>query len=250
MIKAIIIEDEQKAAQLLELMLTNIDNTVMVIDKCKDLPTGVKSIKKNNPDIVFLDIEMPGYSGLQLLEFFNEEEVNFSIVFTTAFNDYAIKAFELSAIDYLLKPLQEDKLQNALEKFKRLKNHHSAKNLSVLKNNLNNNLSRKIAIPVANGLEIVKLQDLNYFQAEGSYTKIFLRNQTPILVSKKLKYFEDLLEEDPSFIRCHRSYIVNIHSIKKYVKSDGGMLVIEDGSELPISVDKTEEILTLLSKYL
>jgi two-component system LytT family response regulator len=250
LIKAIIIEDEQKAAQLLELMLTNIDSSVIIIDKCKDLPTGVKSIKKNNPDIVFLDIEMPGYSGLQLLDFFNEDEVNFSIVFTTAFNDYAIKAFELSAIDYLLKPLQEDKLQGALEKFKRLKNHHSSKNLSVLKNNLNNNLSRKIAIPVANGLEIVKLQDLNYFQAEGSYTKIFLRSQTPILVSKKLKYFEDLLEEDSSFIRCHRSYIVNIHSIKKYVKSDGGMLVIEDGSELPISVDKTEEILTLLSKHL
>ncbi len=246
-IRAIIIEDEGKAAQLLELMLTNIDPSVVVVEKCKDLPSGVRSIKKNQPDIVFLDIEMPGYSGLQLLEFFNEDEIAFSIVFTTAFNDYAIKAFELSAIDYLLKPLQEDKLQHALDKHKKIKSSTNAKNIALLKHNLQSNLSRKIAIPVANGLEIVKVEDLNYFQAEGSYTKIFTRGKTPILVSKKLKYFEDLLEEDTSFIRCHRSYMVNIHSIKKYVKSDGGTLIIEDGAEIPISVDKTEEILKLLN---
>lgn len=246
-IKAIIIEDEGKAAQLLELMLTNIDPNIVVVEKCKDLPSGVRSIKKNRPDMVFLDIEMPGYSGLQLLEFFNEDEIDFSIVFTTAFNDYAVKAFELSAIDYLLKPLQEDKLQHAIEKYKKIKLGSSAKNIALLKHNLQTNLSRKIAIPVANGLEIIKLEDLNYFQAEGSYTKIFTRGKPPILVSKKLKYFEDLLEEDSSFIRCHRSYMVNIHSIKKYVKSDGGALIIEDGAEIPISVDKTEEILKLLN---
>src|SRR5690242_2223518 len=121
MFKAIIIEDEPKAAILLEQMICNIEPTAVVLDKCVDLPSGIKSIKKYNPDVVFLDIELPVYSGIQLLDFFNPEEINFNVIFTTAFNDYAIRAFEMSAVDYLLKPLQEEKLRLAIEKLYRKK---------------------------------------------------------------------------------------------------------------------------------
>ncbi len=247
-LKAIIIEDEPKAAQLLELMLIAVDPSTVVVDICYDLPSGVRSIKKLKPDIIFLDIEMPGYSGLRLLEFFDKDEVNFGIVFTTAFNNYAIKAFELSAIDYLLKPLQEDKLLESINKFRKRNVLSQPQQIAALKHNLQSTENRKIAIPVANGLEIIKVHDLVYFEAEGSYTKIHIRQQQPILVSKKLKYFEDLLLEDPMFIRCHRSYMVNLQSIKKFVKSDGGNLILEDGKVLPISVEKVEEIVTALNQ--
>lgn len=247
-LKAIIIEDEPKAAQLLELMLIAVDPQTVVADICYDLPSGVRSIKKLKPDIIFLDIEMPSYSGLRLLEFFDKDEVNFGIIFTTAFNNYAIKAFELSAVDYLLKPLQEDKLLEAINKFRKRSASSQSQQIAALKQNLQSTENRKMAIPVANGLEIVKVHDLVYFEAEGSYTKIHIKHQQPILVSKKLKYFEDLLTEDPMFIRCHRSYIVNLQSIKKFVKSDGGTLILEDGKTLPISLDKVDEIVTALNK--
>jgi two-component system LytT family response regulator len=247
-LKAIIIEDEPKAAQLLELMLIAVDPNTVVVDICYDLPSGVRSIKKLKPDIVFLDIEMPGYSGLRLLEFFDKDEVNFGIVFTTAFNNYAIKAFELSAIDYLLKPLQEDKLLESINKFRKRNAVSQTQQIAALKQNLQSTENRKIAIPVANGLEIIKLHDLVYFEAEGSYTKIHIRQQQALLVSKKLKYFEDLLGDDPMFIRCHRSYMVNLQSIKKFVKSDGGNLILEDGRTLPISIEKVEEIVAALNK--
>jgi two-component system, LytTR family, response regulator len=246
-LKAIIIEDEKRAANLLSMMLYSIDPQILIPEICHNLETGVAAVKKHQPNIVFLDIEMPGQSGLEVLEYFAEHEITFQLVFTTAFNQYAIKAFELSATDYLLKPIQEDKLIAAIDKCKkRLPN--AIDNLSLFKTNIQHPELKKIALPVANGLEIVKLVDLEYFEAEGSYTKVHIKNCQPLTISKKLKYFEDLFDKDDCFLRIHRSYIVNVNSIKKFAKTDGGQIYLTNGTQLPISADKVDALVEAINK--
>ena len=246
MFRAIIIEDEQRSADLLERMIYDLSPGIQLLEKCGDLPTGVKSIKKNNPDIVFLDIELPVYSGIQLLDFFNPEEVTFNIIFTTASNEFAVRAFEMSAVDYLMKPVQEEKLAAAIEKATRKQATGRIDLLPVLKQNFQSDAGRKIVVPVANGFEILTVKDICCLKAEGSYTQIFFSNNTNMLVSKNLKHFEFVLSGINSFIRIHRSYMVNINFAKKIIRSDGGTLILENKMELPISEDKMESILDLL----
>ena len=246
-IKSIIIEDEKRAALMLEIMLHDSNNAIEVIDKCYDLPSGVISIKKNHPQLIFLDIEMPGYSGLQLLDFFDENEINFEIIFTTAFNEHAIKAFEMSAVDYILKPIQIEKLNKAIEKFLK-KTDNSFNKLSLLQEHFKINTLKKIILPLGNGLEVLKIEDIKYFQAEGSYTKVFLNNDKHILVSKNLKYFEDVLKNYPIFFRIHRSYIINMQIVIKILKSDSGTVILEEGIELPISKERIEDFIKAIGK--
>jgi len=246
MTKALIIEDEKKAADLLEKMLWECDPAIEIVQKCNDLPTGVRNIKKFHPDIVFLDIELPVYSGLQLLDFFNEDEIDFDIIFTTASNQHAIHAFEMSAIDYLLKPLQEEKLKHAIQKFRQQVSAWP-KNIPILKQHLQGDEIKKIVVPVLNGYDFLSLSDIYCLKAEGSYTKIFLRNKESLLVSKNLKYFEDILSPSVHFIRTHRSYIANIRFAKKITRSDGWFLILQDETEIPIIAEKIDEILKIVN---
>ena len=248
MYKAIIIEDEQHAANLLEGMLHDIDPSIQIMEKCSDLPSGVKSIKKNMPDIVFLDIELPVYSGIQLFDFFNPEELSFHVIFTTASNEYAVRAFEMSAADYLMKPIQEDKLKASIEKLFRKQTNHENDVLPILKQNFQPNSNKKIVVPVASGVEILNLNDICYFKAEGSYTEIFFTTNTSLLVSKNLKHFEFILSGIDSFIRIHRSFIANINFVKKLLRKDGGTLILENKTELPVADDKMDRILDILQR--
>jgi len=248
MLRVIIIEDEQHAANLLESMLSDIDASIQVLDKCRDLPEGVKSIRRHSPDVVFLDIELPMYSGIQLLEFFNSEDVTFRIVFTTAYNEYAVRAFEMSAADYLMKPIQEEKLRTALEKITKRTFADEPYHLPVLKQNFQTDAIRKIVVPVSNGFEVLNLKDICYFKADGSYTQIYFVSNTTMLVSKNLKHFEFVLGGINSFLRIHRSFIVNINFVKRIFRKDGGMLVLENNAELPVAEDKMELILEALGK--
>ncbi|MGK2862771.1 MAG: LytR/AlgR family response regulator transcription factor [Chitinophagaceae bacterium] len=248
MVRAIIIEDEQHAAKLLEEMLHEINPSIKILEKCSDLPAGVKSIKKNAPDIVFLDIELPVYSGIQLLDFFNPEEITFHIIFTTASNEYAVRAFEMSAVDYLMKPIQEEKLQAAIEKILRKQASSGIEMLPVLKHNFQQEASRKIVVPVTYGYEILNLKDICYFKAEGSYTQIFFTTNKSMLVSKNLKHFEFILTGLNNFIRIHRSFVVNINFAKKILRKDGGILFLENNTELPVADDKMPIILESLQK--
>ncbi len=248
MVKAIIIEDEERAASLLEEMLKEIEPRIEVVDTCADLPTGVKSIRRYSPSIVFLDIELPVYSGIQLLDFFNTEEINFHIIFTTAYNDYAVRAFEMSAVDYLMKPIQEDKLRIAIGKALSKQTDTKLEILPLLKQNLAPGNNRRIAVPVANGLEILNVKDICYLKAEGSYTQIFFVASPNLLVSKNLKYFEFILSGCENFLRVHRSFIVNLNFVKRVIRKDGGILCLENKTELPIAEDKLEKVLELLQK--
>ena len=245
MFRAIIIDDEEMARILLQGILAECASEIEVVDLCKDLPSGVKSIRKNKPDLVFLDIEMPGHSGLELLDFFDENEVDFSIIFVTAYNRYAIQAFKLSAVDYLLKPIEVEDLMQAIELFKKNKGKKQ-ESLEVLRHNLKQNTSKKVALHSLGSIKFVDSSDILFFQGEGSYTKVFLLNDKPITLSKSLKNFETVLAEMPEFFRCHKSYIVNVRHISDYVKSDGGYLMVNKEHQIGVSVDKIEELLKIL----
>lgn len=238
-IKAIIIDDELMARNLLKGMLEEYCPEVSVLDTCNDLPSGVKAIHKHKPDIVFLDIEMPGYSGLELLDFFNEDEINFSIIFVTAYNQYAVQAFKLSAVDYLLKPLEADELKKAVALYSK---KNDLLNYKVLKSNLTSNGSGKIALYGVSSITFVDLDEILFFEAEGSYTKVCMMEGKSIVTSKSLKHFETILQDNKDFFRCHKSFMVNINYISEYVKSSGGYLKVKQ-YELSISPDKVTPLL-------
>lgn len=242
-IKAIIIEDEKMARTVLKGMLEEYFDHVEVVALCADLPSGVAAIKKHAPDLVFLDIEMPGQSGLDLLHYFPDGEVSFSIIFTTAYNQYAIQAFKLSAVDYLLKPIEPEELERSMERYQKSRDR---KDLQLLRNNLNPKLPKKIAINTANSVRFVELDNILFFKAEGAYTQLMLNDDSTILVSKGLKNYEEMLAEDSRFYRCHKSYMIHVGAITEYVKSDGGYLLLANKYEVSVSAEKVNELLTLV----
>ena len=243
MIKTIIIEDESIASELLEEMLKEIEPEITVVEKCIDLPSAVKSIKMYSPDLVFLDVELPVYNGLQLLEFLHPDEISFGIIFTTASNQHALRAFDMSAVDYVLKPIRFEKLKNAVQKFKEKRGIENNYPYSTLRDNYFNIAEKKIVIPQANGFEIMRIKDILFIKAEGSYAKIYRQEAPPLLVSHNLKYFEAMLFGEKNFIRIHRSYLVNIQFAKRISRNDGAVLVMENNLELPVINEKLEAIL-------
>lgn len=249
MYKAIIIDDEEMARTLLQGMIAEYCDNVETVDLCKDLASGVKSIRKNKPDIVFLDIEMPGHSGLELLDFFDENEVNFSIIFVTAYNRYAIQAFKLSAVDYLLKPIEIEDLKNAILLFEK-SNLRQKETYTVLKENFNQYASKKIALSTLNSVVFVEIADILFLQGDGSYTKVYLKDNKMMTISKGLKNFETLLADFPDFFRCHKSYIVNIQHITEYIKANGGHLVIDKKHEVGVSSDKVDILLKKIAQIM
>ncbi len=245
-LKALIVDDEERARNTLSTLLTDFCPSVNVLAKCEDIPSVVEMIKKHQPDVVFLDIEMPEYNGFELFDFF--DEVTFEVVFVTAYNQYAIKAFEVSAIDYLLKPVEIELLQKAVEKVE--KKHFLQNNreqIPILKNIYKGEEIKKIALPLIDGLSFVELSDISIFMADGAYTNVVFKDNRKILVSKRLKFFEDLLENRPLFFRAHRSSLINVNYIKKYYKGKNTIL-LDNGIEVALSRERKQEFEALLKK--
>jgi two-component system LytT family response regulator len=243
-ISALIVDDEAKARRILDTLLKENCPNVRVVDQAEDVPSAVKSILKHKPELVFLDIEMPNYTGFQLFDFFENPE--FEVIFTTAYSDYAVQAFQVSAIDYLLKPIEIDQLKRAVSKFDKLdrRKTHLKERLEVLKINVGNEEQsvKKIALPVSDGLLFVSVSELIYLKADGAYTEIFMQDQNKVLVSKNLKEFEGLLT-NPLFFKTHRSFIVNLSKVKQLVRGDGGYLLMENGDEVSLSKDRRDEFI-------
>lgn len=235
MLRAIIIDDEVRAQRVLTNLLKKFCPTVEVLDVCSNVPDAVIAINKYAPDVVFTDIEMPDYSGFELISFF--KEVNFEIVFTTGYNEYALKAFEVSAVDYLLKPIQIEQLEKTVAKLEKLKQASMQQRLDILSENLQTAEINKIALPSLDGLIFVAVDTIIYLEADGAYTKVHLKESKSIHVSKKLKYFEILLENRNQFYRVHRSTIININAIVKYTKADNS-ISLDNGATVGISRDK------------
>ena len=250
-LKAIIIDDSPQARKLLLMMLEEHVNDLEVIGEAEQAVQGLALIKEHHPDVVFLDIEMPGKSGIQLAEQLLIEKINPAIVFTTAYNDYALNAFRLSAIDYLLKPINENHLEEAIEKIKKL--HPKAEEEKKLKNFIDNyeeNLPKTLSVPSTSGYIFIKINEIQYIKADGSYTHIYTVSEKTITVSKNLKYFETALEGYPQFARVHRSYLINIFQMKKFDKHNRGEIVMNDGVLIDLARDRRDEFFEILDKHM
>lgn len=239
--KAIIIDDEKRARVSLALLLQEYCPQITIVAECENLAEGVKAIRKFQPDLVLLDIEMPGHSGLELLDFFDENDVNFSIIFTTAYNEYALQAFKFSAVDYLLKPINPEQLTEAITRLEKQK--QKVENYRLLKETINQDSLTKIAVPSGNTLIFIDTTKISHIKGEGAYSEVFCNKGSKHMVSRNLKNFEDILCLDSRFIRVHKSYIVNFEQVVAYNKSDGGCLELETGIHIPVSPDKAQIIL-------
>jgi two-component system LytT family response regulator len=196
------------------------------------------------PAIVLLPASCP---YIVLAEMLLERKFKGNVVFTTAYNAYAIKAFRLSAIDYLLKPIQEDQLTEAVEKLKQEKKIRDNEiRLKVLAENLQENKNEVLCVPTQGGFDYIPLDELEYIEADGSYVKIFCNHVRSRTVSKNLKYFENALAENQNFVRPHRSFLVNINCVTGYLKSEGGFLILKNSAQIPVSRDRKQAILDLL----
>ncbi len=245
--KAVIIDDEQKARNLLRVLLEENCPQISKIELADNLINGVELIRSFQPDIVFLDIEMPGYSGIQILEFFEKELITFEIIFTTAYSKYALKAFELNAIDYLLKPLRDEQVENAVKKaINQIGKSKVSERLEELKNTLKATAIRKIGLPVSNGILFVEFDAIIMLEADRMYTKVYAHKTEMMLVSKPLKFFIDILSGVAEFYRPHRSYMINLKHIKQYVNQDGGYVIMNNQQTVPLAKEKKDELFNLL----
>ncbi|MCU0373697.1 MAG: response regulator, partial [Chitinophagaceae bacterium] len=192
----VIIDDEPRARVLLEAILETYCPQLLVKAFCEDLPSGVKAINKYQPDLVFLDIEMPGHSGLEILDFFDSEQLNFKIIFTTAYSEYALKAFKFSAIDYVLKPLDHTEIVEAVNRFIITKKQTQYQLLKALQQNLNtqsNWINRRLVLSTSEGFHFIQPRQIVFIKGESAYSKFYLEDGSTLLVSKNLKQFEEIL---------------------------------------------------------
>lgn len=244
----IIIDDEPNARLLLKSIIQDYIPELLLVAEGSTLIEGVKHIHKFKPQLVFLDIEMPVHSGLDILDFFNDDELNFDIIFTTAYNQFAIQAFKLSAVDYLLKPIQHEVLQESIKRYF-TKQNKSIDQLKTLRTNLNPRIElteKKIALPLNKVTRIVAANDIIMVKGDGSYCDVHLRSKEVITLSRNLKFFEELTQGISLFFRCHRSYIINPNWVKEVYKSDGGYLQLENQLTASISSEKIDELLKIL----
>ena len=243
MLRSIIIDDEKKCIETLAFDLAKHCPEVQIISKCNSAKEGLQAIKKWHPDLIFLDIEMPWMNGFEMLEIL--DEIDFDIIFTTAYDAYAIKAFRISAVDYLLKPIDKDDLIEAIQKVINKKGHTSfdKDHLDLLLQNMKpNDPTKRIAIPSTEGYDLIPVSDIIYLEADGSYTQVYLQNGKKLFVSRSIKEMNAMLS-DFNFCRIHHSHVINLNHTVKYVRGDGGYVVMVNGKSLSVSRAKKEELL-------
>lgn len=244
--KVLIIDNEINLRNGLKLLLENYRPEVTGIEEADSVKTGLDAISNYKPDVVLLDVEMEDGTGFDLMK--KIPEPDFQLIFVTAHNKYAIEAFQFSAIDYLLKPVDPDALQKSIHKAAgKIRNNNLQQQVQVLLQQLSGiqNKDRKIVLKDIENTWFVKVSDILYCEAEGTYTRFFLQHTEPILVSKNLKEYEDILEP-LGFLRTHHSFLANPDKIKSYDKTDGGALILENGSTIPVSQRKKDFVMQVL----
>lgn len=242
--RSIIVDDEPKNVRILNKLLTDYCPDVKIIGNAGDANAALQIIEELKPELVFLDIEMPNGNAFDLLD--KLMPVNFDIIFITAFESYSLKAFKYAALDYLLKPVSIEELQNAVAK---AKDNNQSKNINMqvksLLHNINNVNSglQKVAVHTVDGLEFVKAEDIVRLEAQGSYTVFHLVNKLTLLASKNIKDYEDILTGD-IFFRIHNSHIINLNAIKKYHKGRGGYIIMDDGTTIEVATRRKNDFLS------
>ena len=245
MVKAVIIDDVQKARIALKVDLKDYCPEVTVVGEAEGVKDGIELVVQQEPDVVFLDIKMRDGTGFDFLERVNHT-LNFQVIFTTAYDEYALKAFQFSAIDYLLKPVQPRELIRAISKVNAQQGTYTKDQIDHLLSNLSASSSMKrIALTSIDKIKVVELNTIIRCEAEKSYTTFFMKNGDTEVVSETLKHYDQLFESE-GFLRTHHSHLVNLRYIKEFVKTDGGYLVMENGDQVPVSVRKKERVFEAL----
>ena len=242
MISAVIIEDETHNSEALKSLLGEINAQVEIVGEAKSVDDAVDLIQQEKPYLVFMDIEIKNGTGFDVLS--QLSHLSFEIIFTTAFEHYALKAIKFSSLDYLLKPIDPEELSTSIEKANHKKSENDkTRQLEMLLSSFDRKSDQKnICLSTADGIEFVRVDNIMYCEANGSYTNFFFENQQKLIVSKNLKEYESILK-DHSFMRVHNSFLINLRKVKKYVKSDGGYILMNNDDTISISPKRKEDFL-------
>ncbi len=248
-LKTVIVDDEPNAVEFISSVIKDHCPELEVSGKAHNVTEGVRKIREINPDLVFLDVEMPNGTGFDLLAQFPEKE--FDVVFITAFNHYAIKAIKFSAVDYILKPLNIGEFIEAVSKV--LAKRASApdqgnENFRILMENLKSPVPSRLAIPTADGMEYLNPKEIIRIEADRSYSWFYLTGNRKILVSKNLKEFQDLLS-DRYFFRSHNSHLVNLKFVRKFIRKEGGYIEMQDGEQIPVSRNRKDLFMVHMARF-
>lgn len=249
MIRCILVDDESNSLEMMEWLLKTYCPQVQIEAMCNSAEAGIAAIHKYKPDVVFLDIEMPHMNGFDMLEQF--DKLSFDVVFCTAYDQFAIKAFKYSALNYLLKPVDPDDLKETIRRLEEKKVAPSREQLELLMQGIRNSQKptvSRIALTTGEGLLFVTTADILYCMADSNYTSVVLKGGKKILVSKVLKDIDEALS-GPDFYRIHNSYLINLNHISKYVRGDGGYVVMQDGVTVSISRSRRQEFMELFEKF-
>jgi len=246
MVKAIIIEDEKMSREALHRLLEKYCPTVEVVAEADGYRKGMEEIRKYHPDVIFLDIQMPDGSGFRLLE--ELEEIDFEVIFTTAFDQFAIKAIKYSALDYLLKPIIPQELTEAILRVEKKKAENAKRRSDAVANDnlkIQDDRNHKIVLSTSEMLHVISVDDIIRCESDNYYTNFFFIDGRKLLVSKTLKENEELLSHH-NFIRPHKSHLINIKYIKSYIRQDGGYILMSDDTHIPVSRRKKDKIMEII----
>jgi two-component system, LytTR family, response regulator len=242
----IIIDDEKHCIKTLTSLLETNFSEVKILATCNDSSKAYELIQHNRPDFIFLDIEMPLLNGFDLLSKF--DSLFFEVIFTTAYDSYAIKAIKYSALDYLLKPIGREDLAAAIEKIRNRQNHISKLQLQMATAVHNRQLPDTIALPTPEGLTFTPVNDIVYCVADGSYTRMSMMDKSEILLSKTLGDVDELLTDYP-FFRIHHSSLINLKQVKKYIRGDGGEVIMSNGQNLQVARTRKNDFLNVFTRF-
>jgi two-component system LytT family response regulator len=249
-LKAIIIDDEPRGISSIQKLLQINCPDVDVIGSCTDPNEAIELVKKLQPDLIFLDIAMPLKNGFELLKELKGQ--NFEVIFVTAHNQFMIEAFHFSAIDYLLKPVEDNLLVDAVSRAKkRIEEKSGNTNLETFLHNLKHKQSAqkmKLCIPSLKGFQVIELDDILYAESSGNYTNLYFANNKMVCTSKPMHEYEKLLE-DAGFLRIHKSILVNLLHVKEYLRGEGGTVILSNGNELEVSRRKKDLLIAKMKEY-
>lgn len=250
--KAILVDDEKSALTLLRHKLKRCEPDIDILAECESVESALAALETAQPDVLFLDVEMPGATGFELLKSLGED-TPFQVIFTTAHSEYAIEALRGGAFDYLLKPVQEDELARALDRLRQKRTPKQPElpqsgGIAALLKSLQTlqDKDKKLPVPTAEGVLFLPVADIIRAEAAGSYSTIYLNGKQKLITSKNLTELEDMLASD-DFCKVHKSHLVNLRYVSKYIRGEGGILVLTDGSEVDVARRKKEELLARLA---
>ncbi|SEO37699.1 two component transcriptional regulator, LytTR family [Flavobacterium sp. CF108] len=251
MITAVLIEDDKHLRTGLKALLERYTNDILIIGEAESVKTGIAVIEKLRPQVIFLDIHLTDGTGFDILERLNKVngKLNAHVVFITAHEQYAVKAFKFSALDFILKPVDPEELQDTMAKIKEaVGKNNSFENIDLLLENIRKKVDnfKRIALSTSDGIHLFEVSDIIRCEAKINYTQFFIKNHKPILISKTLKEYEELLSEH-GFERIHQSHLINLSYLKSYIKTDGSYVIMADNSNIPIAQSKKEKLQELIN---